>query len=194
MGGYGGAYGMMKGGAGAGKRPAPYAVKGSGNGKGGQMRPGDWSCPSCGNHNYASKTACNRCHMPNGAMGGMGMMGGMGGMQGMMGGASAQRQGDWKCFACSNINYASREQCNKCQVSKSTFIAKTGVRPGDWLCTACENHNYADKVVCKKCAAPKSNNVLGTHKMRVGDWLCPRCSNHNYADKAMCNRCQSPKA
>ena len=28
------------------------------------MRPGDWMCPSCNNHNYADKVRCNRCKMP----------------------------------------------------------------------------------------------------------------------------------
>ena len=25
------------------------------------MKPGDWSCPKCKNHNYAKRTVCNRC-------------------------------------------------------------------------------------------------------------------------------------
>ncbi len=25
------------------------------------MKPGDWNCPKCKNHNYASRTVCNRC-------------------------------------------------------------------------------------------------------------------------------------
>ena len=28
------------------------------------MRPGDWMCPSCNNHNYADKIRCNRCKIP----------------------------------------------------------------------------------------------------------------------------------
>ena len=25
------------------------------------MKPGDWNCPKCKNHNYAKRTVCNRC-------------------------------------------------------------------------------------------------------------------------------------
>merc|ERR1711924_247971 len=25
------------------------------------MKEGDWMCPSCGNHNYASRVECNKC-------------------------------------------------------------------------------------------------------------------------------------
>jgi hypothetical protein len=28
------------------------------------VRPGDWMCPDCGNHNYASRLRCNRCTEP----------------------------------------------------------------------------------------------------------------------------------
>ena len=34
------------------------------NGRPANMRPGDWMCPSCNNHNYADKIRCNRCKMP----------------------------------------------------------------------------------------------------------------------------------
>ena len=28
------------------------------------MRPGDWICPQCNNHNYADKIRCNKCTVP----------------------------------------------------------------------------------------------------------------------------------
>ena len=29
-----------------------------------EVRPGDWRCPECSAHNYASKEACYRCQIP----------------------------------------------------------------------------------------------------------------------------------
>ena len=29
-----------------------------------EVRPGDWRCPECSAHNYASKDACYRCQIP----------------------------------------------------------------------------------------------------------------------------------
>ena len=69
--------------------PAPPS-----GGRPSSMRPGDWMCPSCNNHNYADKIRCNRCKMPKPEvydpqgmqrmMQGMaGMMSGMQSMQGM---------------------------------------------------------------------------------------------------------------
>eukprot|EP00927_Polykrikos_kofoidii_P057108 TRINITY_DN51217_c0_g1_i1.p1 TRINITY_DN51217_c0_g1~~TRINITY_DN51217_c0_g1_i1.p1 ORF type:complete len:254 (-),score=29.48 TRINITY_DN51217_c0_g1_i1:62-769(-) len=165
----------------------------------GEGKPGDWNCPSCGNHNYAQRMACNRCKMPKmGAfnMTGMGMVPMMGGM---MGGASQVRPGDWLCRACNNQNYASREVCNRCCIPKTVYISKTGLRDGDWLCPQCQNHNYASKTNCHKCARPKGStpghtplNKSGAN-MREGDWICPQCSNHNYASKTLCNKCSVPK-
>merc|ERR1719272_1587249 len=181
-------------------------------------RPGDWTCPACQNHNYASREACNKCQTPKmmGAgmqqgmdMGGMGMGMGMGngngmGMGAMMGNMGANmRQGDWMCPACQNHNYASREACNKCSAPKDVRVANSGMRPGDWICPACSNHNYASKAACNKCSTPKPEGLESaqgmpaatpTSSMREGDWMCPSCNNHNYASRVNCNKCQSPKA
>jgi len=49
--------------------------KGEGKGKGGgasfgsQVRkPGDWECPDCGTNNFASRSACFKCHAPKPAI------------------------------------------------------------------------------------------------------------------------------
>lgn len=189
------AAGLGKGG-GYGKAAAPQALSGKGRGMPyGKpavspmslatttgMRPGDWLCPLCGNHNYANRATCNRCQ--SGAGGGKGMLSFDG---------ENKRPGDWECFGCGNHNFANREACNKCGVSKTVFIGPSGVRPGDWICPHCENHNYADKTHCNKCAIAKGNTVACTGNMKEGDWLCPMCQNHNYKDKLACNRCQVPR-
>merc|ERR1712039_199510 len=106
-----------------------------------------------------------------------------------------RRPGDWQCYACKNVNYANRMQCNKCQIPKQVFISKAGIRMGDWICPECSNHNYADKTVCNKCKAPKAEGTplpMG-NLMRPGDWMCPHCHNHNYANRQSCNKCGAPK-
>merc|ERR1712080_794221 len=160
-------YGKVSG-PGGGNRSSPYGG-GAGEKPTNGMRPGDWCCPSCGNHNYASKMACNKCGVPKAALMG-GMMPGMGGMMGagMQGG---KRPGDWKCYGCGNNNYASREECNKCGIPKKVFIKKSGMRPGDWVCNGCSNHNFSDKLECNMCKAPKVSGTVHTVKVRPGDWM-----------------------
>lgn len=33
----------------------------SGGGKGGEKRDGDWNCPKCGDHQFASRSECRKC-------------------------------------------------------------------------------------------------------------------------------------
>lgn len=157
------------------------------------MRPGDWCCPQCYNHNYADKMACFRCGVPKiphmHGSGGYSMMG-----KGGYGYGSERRPGDWKCYGCGNNNYASRtEACNRCNLAKTVYVSKSGMRPGDWICPTCQNHNWAGRAFCLKCQSPKAGSQVHMKGMRRGDWLCSQCNNHNYASKDRCNRCQCPK-
>jgi len=104
-------------------------------------RPGDWGCPECAAHNFASKTACFKCgvpkpdnmpkdtsFVPQPQQGGYQQQyeGGYGG-----GGSKDQqivwREGDWDCVACSAHNFASRGQCFKCHAPKSEAEVDLGV-------------------------------------------------------------------
>jgi hypothetical protein len=60
------------------------------------MRPGDWMCSLCNNHNFASKVACNRCQSPKALASKP--------LQGM----KDLRPGDWLCTSCENLNFANR--------------------------------------------------------------------------------------
>lgn len=172
----------------AGVRPLPGAAPASAAGVSG-MRQGDWMCPSCSNHNYADKVACNRCRL---AKPGAGMATPM--MYAMVVPATQEkRPGDWKCYGCNNNNYASRASCNKCGIAKAAYISKTGMRSGDWLCPTCQNHNYANKVICNKCCTPKGETKVHVPVLKEGDWICSTCSNHNYANKPRCNKCGGEK-
>lgn len=55
------------------------------------MKEGDWECPGCGNHNFASRVNCNKCRELR---------------QGF-------KEGDWICKSCKNHNFASKTFCNK---------------------------------------------------------------------------------
>lgn len=200
-------YGKQAGGAAV--RAQPYSAPPQSPGG---MRPGDWCCPSCGNHNYASRKSCGKCGVSKMIL-----------VQGMLGGAmmpqqhmmpqhqmqpqmQAQRQaqmsmgpfarpGDWKCPQCENHNYARRTECNKCGGPKQDVSNVPNFRIGDWICPTCSNHNYASKDACGRCGHSKPAGVAApqaTQSMKPGDWICGQCGNHNFQSRAVCNRCSAP--
>ena len=84
--GMGGGYGMM-------------GMSGSGS----DRRPGDWDCPACNGHNFASKSACYKCSTPK---------------PNVLPPDPLRKPGDWDCTSCGNNNFASRTACNRCALPK----------------------------------------------------------------------------
>jgi hypothetical protein len=131
-------------------------------------RPGDWMCRACNNHNYADKTACNRCKVP----------------KDVYIAATGMRVGDWLCPACSNHNFKDKVLCNKCAGPRPATIPLLGVghgmgggsshgheiRPGDWMCRHCNNHNYADKTACNRCRTPIAAALGSNGSMSAAGW------------------------
>ena len=98
--------------------------------KSSRMKPGDWMCPKCNNHNFASKNVCNRsnCDEPKPSGGdrrsqGRSSWGDRRGRDRRGGGRkdrnqSEAREGDWTCKQCGNSNFAFRTECNRCGRNK----------------------------------------------------------------------------
>ena len=85
------------------------------------MKPGDWRCPKCKNHNYANKQFCNRstCNekKPSG----------------------------------SNNSYQGRGNNRGRDNNRGRHNTDdSNIKPGDWICPKCKNHNYASKNFCNR--------------------------------------------
>ncbi|KAG0184457.1 hypothetical protein DFQ28_011093 [Apophysomyces sp. BC1034] len=132
------------------------------------LRPGDWNCPNCSFHNFASRRNCFKCNAenPNPATAPQPMP------------APTFNPGDWICpnHSCSFHNYASRNQCMKCgsyrpsgggghsaQVTPPLAGSGAGYgrppitfRPGDWYCPnpTCGFQNFASRSTCFRCHTP----------------------------------------
>lgn len=74
-----------------------------GSSSGTSFKSGDWNCPKCGDHNFASKDKCRKCFTkkdsPNSN--------------------TVQREpGDWDCLGCGEMNFKKRHICFKCNKPK----------------------------------------------------------------------------
>jgi len=114
-------------------------------------RPGDWDCPKCQAHNFATRSQCYKCTV-------------------MKPGGVSRRPGDWWCGRCNGHNYAYRVDCFKCSADKSegksdpdpTMVNERGNAKwaGDWTCPKCNAHCFASRMECFKCEEPKPIDIL----------------------------------
>ena len=85
-----------------------------------------WVCNFCNNFNYESRNKCNRCKQPknpnlkskkkNGN--GIGNINKTNIYEKKGSKQFSEREGDWICFKCKNVNFAFRIICNRCQLPK----------------------------------------------------------------------------
>jgi predicted nucleic-acid-binding Zn-ribbon protein/rRNA processing protein Gar1 len=159
-----------------------------GGDRGSNMKPGDWSCPKCKNHNYANKKVCNRtgCEEPKPRGGGGRGRDSRGYRSNNSGGFnnSNMKPGDWSCPKCKNHNFSNKKVCNRTgceepkprggggrgrdsrgyQSSNSGGFNDSNMKPGDWNCPKCKNHNYAKRTVCNRCDTRKPVEGKGFRK------------------------------
>mmetsp|Transcript_38986 Transcript_38986/g.72550 ORF Transcript_38986/g.72550 Transcript_38986/m.72550 type:complete len:438 (+) Transcript_38986:51-1364(+) len=110
--------------------------------------------------------------------------------------------GNWLCLECANVNFASREVCNRCAAPKpavvSTAIAHKSPRApraplagvdGNWGCSDCGNVNFAHREFCNSCQRPKHRKSEAPVAGINGNWACAACNNVNFSSRDNCNLC-----
>eukprot|EP00808_Paulinella_micropora_P022439 g75118.t1 len=125
-----------------------------------EVLPGDWFCPECKNHNFASRLRCRLCDkkkpkkLPateedkedkqDTAV------------------ANLVRPDDWVCPQCQFHNFASRHACRNCDARRE--IDDSGLRKafrevkeGDWMCPKCKIHNFKFRKECRTCGTARED-------------------------------------
>lgn len=88
--------------------------------------------------------------------------------------SSSSNDGDWTCEDCGNVNFARRNNCNRCNKSKAVNLA------------AIKKRKLGTEI--GKAAAEKSRGLFS-----ADDWQCNKCGNVNWARRQSCNVCNAPK-
>lgn len=140
-------------------------------------RPGDWDCPNCFFHNFASRRHCFKCNAENpNASSGPAAPAPL---------PSNFNPGDWMCPnpSCGFHNYASRQQCFKCNSQ----------RPGGAPSQPAASYHSQDSY-----GGYGGGGATGGGRpppsFRPGDWICPNqsCQFQNFASRTSCFRCHTP--
>eukprot|EP00746_Dinoflagellata_sp_MGD_P166449 gnl/MRDRNA2_/MRDRNA2_96329_c0_seq1.p1 gnl/MRDRNA2_/MRDRNA2_96329_c0~~gnl/MRDRNA2_/MRDRNA2_96329_c0_seq1.p1 ORF type:complete len:483 (+),score=87.48 gnl/MRDRNA2_/MRDRNA2_96329_c0_seq1:57-1505(+) len=178
-------------------------AKGKGFGKG-SSKPGDWTCPACGDLQFSRNLECRKCGepKPDGAGKGKG---------------KAWSPGDWECPACGDHQFSRNQECRKCGEPKPENAGRArdtefrdrgkGIdnegkgkgKGGDWYCPACDDLQFARNLECRKCGCPKPEDAeekgkgKSKGKGKPGDWNCPECGDLQFSTRMECRRCGAPK-
>jgi enamine deaminase RidA (YjgF/YER057c/UK114 family) len=163
---------------------------------------GNWKCTVCSTINFASRTECHTCRRP-----GLGQFHGHTQFQGDRGGFQEMRGfqntvegtgprlggapvegigGNWRCPTCANVNFAKRENCNRCQTD----------RPPLELILAREQELEQERALAAASGATIPNiHAASARKFAPpvagvdGNWECLTCSTVNFASRESCHRC-----
>lgn len=130
------------------------------------MKPGDWFCPKCKGHIFASKKYCRICNIDKNGVAGN----------------STTRTDGWICpnTSCRDFQFNRNTHCRKCNTQKPLHLHTTKKHTalqnkiGDWLCPSCAAHQFAKNTECYKCKSPKPNSSQSTNDDN-DDKLCNIC-------------------
>ena len=166
-----------------------------------RVKPGDWYCPACGAHCFASRTECPKCGVSGE------------GVERLAPPAPERREGDWDCPGCGRMNYAWRGECFNCSAERpgGPPPPRAGARepreprvqsPGDWFCSSCGKDNFRRRWSCFACGdlkaadarvvpgeIPEDDRPRVQYEKKEGDWDCSGCGFTNWASRAECKRC-----
>ena len=82
-----------------------------------------WECEKCSNFNFESRTICNRCEAPKQPKSLEQIK-----IENEQKSVERkkkpliERKGDWQCPICHNLNFAFRQSCNRCKLSKEVYL------------------------------------------------------------------------
>eukprot|EP00931_Biecheleriopsis_adriatica_P067361 TRINITY_DN41512_c0_g1_i1.p1 TRINITY_DN41512_c0_g1~~TRINITY_DN41512_c0_g1_i1.p1 ORF type:complete len:261 (-),score=35.09 TRINITY_DN41512_c0_g1_i1:53-784(-) len=183
------------------------------------MLPGDWNCPSCGDHQFGRNTSCRKCGTPKPGGGSSAMAAfaalAAGAASGGKGGKGSIPPGDWLCPACGDHQFARNDSCRQCGTPKPAHVGPNpgpsaagkgmmGAMGGGSSGVGGVSNNVMQALALLSAASSLANSGSfdmsamfggkgGGKGMMPGDWLCTKCGDHQFARNATCKMCGNPK-
>merc|ERR1711957_48064 len=126
-----------------------------------QVKPGDWNCPGCGDHNFARNKVCRSCSAgPENAVADADVEAFLqsNAIEDHAAGVFRELPGTLQKVVMDAGSLADARNPTAVLVSrigraKQGTLKMEEMRPGDWKCPVCGDHNFARNESCRKCSA-----------------------------------------
>ncbi|CAO3589528.1 unnamed protein product [Absidia cylindrospora] len=148
-----------------------------------QVRPGDWNCPNCSFHNFASRQNCFRCNAENPSHSTV--------MSSAPTGPAASGAGDAisaTLRGTSLSNSIAPSSSSSSSSSIPTTVVSTSAATGTTT-TSTTAANSAQSYPYTTGAGHNTPGSAHTSSFTSGDWICTGCSFRNYSTRSQCMKC-----
>jgi len=155
------------------------------------LRPGDWICPGCGDHQFAKNTSCRQCATMRPALSQASQ--GLG--NGEFGGVAVSPQVEMFIQMNSQLQPHAAQALRELPLEMQKMVVNKGSLNDarDPTAVLISRVNQARQLMETGMAgALQAGNPL-LSSGRPGDWICPGCMDHQFAKNTHCRQCNTPK-
>jgi len=107
----------------------------------GAMKPGDWICPACSDHQFSRNSMCRRCGEPR--------------PQSVDGGAMMNQVDPALVQTLVPMMMQQMQKMGFLPQGQQRPAKQHMTKPGDWVCPQCEDLQFARNTECRLCSTPK---------------------------------------
>lgn len=136
------------------------------------MRPGDWRCEHCNDHQFERNLACRKCGAPKPTVSSNNQI---------------SKAGDWICPnpACGDVQFERNALCRKCNSPRPGVVLAQTQASAMYGAFVTTPRNF----MCRECGAPKPKLSSNNQMAKIGDWICPNSSCQEFVEAWTCQEC-----
>jgi len=163
------------------------------------MKPDDWICQECGDHQFAKNLACRKCGVPKPKTSTNHIV---------------AKKGDWICPGCQDVQFERNMMCRRCSTPRPGMMPGAMMMGGNKM--GCMVPNMMGGMGNMGCMGGMGNmggmgcrggcgmtpmigcgGMVASNKVvfKEGDWICPNpeCQDVQFERNVICRKCGTAK-